>query len=178
MAHIRRILKRYEEPGHVRCLTFSCYDRLPLFTNERIKQAFVDQLVLTRNRLHFELYGWVVMPEHTHLLLRPNLPKVAVTAILHALKRPFADKVLDRWRQLNAPILNRVRNTTGKPHFWLEGGGYDRNIISKEELFEKLVYIHNNPIKRGLVDRAADWRWSSAAWYERREGLPMDPLPI
>jgi len=43
-------------------------------------------------------------------------------------------------------------------------------------------YIHNNPVRRGLVDRAADWRWSSAAWYEGRRDGPLtvddDSVPI
>jgi putative transposase len=178
MTEIRRTLKRYEEPNHVRYLTCSCYDRLPLFKNDQIKDAFVEQLSLARKRLNFQLYAWVIMPEHFHLLLTPDLPKSTVTKVLYALKPPFATKVITRWRQLDAKILERVRDAQGNPHFWLEGGGYDRNIVSKEELFEKLAYIHNNPIKRGLVERAAEWRWSSAAWYERREGLPMAPLPI
>jgi putative transposase len=95
-----------------------------------------------------------------------------------ALKRPFAALVLGRWRRLDAAILARVRDRRGQAHFWLGGGGYDRNIISDRELHEKFQYIHNNPVERGLVARPEDWAWSSARWYERREGLAMDPLPV
>jgi hypothetical protein len=45
-------------------------------------------------------------------------------------------------------------------------------------LRQMIEYIHNNPVRRGLVDRAVDWPWSSACWYERRECiLEMDLLP-
>ena len=178
MVGIRRTLKRIEEPGHARYLTCSCYRRLPLFDNDRIKDAFVDQLARVRRRRAFALYGWVVMPEHFHLLLVPHLPEVTVTDVLRGLKRPFAKAVLGRWRELDAAILGGVRDARGNPHFWLRGGGYDRNIVSRHELHEKLAYIHNNPLRRGLVDRAADWPWSSARWYERREGLTMDRLAV
>ena len=59
------------------------------------------------------------------------------------------------------------RQPSGKEclRFWQRGGGYDRNIWSSKEMEEKVVYIHRNPVKRGLVEQAADWEWSSARWY-------------
>jgi len=178
MTTLRRTLKRREVPGHARYLTFSCYHRLPLFQNDRIKQLFVDQLDLTRQRLSLELYAWVVMPEHVHLLVMPDTPTITISHLLRALKRPVAARVLDRWRQLDAAILKRVLDAKGQPHFWQPGGGYDRNIFSDEELLEKIDYIHANPVRRGLVDRTTDWPWSSALWYDQHDGLAMDALPV
>jgi putative transposase len=174
----RRALKRHEIPGHGRYLTCSCYDRLPLFGNARIKDAFVEQLALTVERLSVELFAWVVMPEHFHLLLRPPLPQVTVTRVLAALKRPFAARVLERWRELNTSILARVRDKDGHEHFWQRGGGYDRNIFTEDELAEKIEYIHRNPVRRGLAERKVGWRWSSAAWYELglRTGPRIAPI--
>ena len=158
-------------------MTHSCYGRLPLFANDAIRTTFADHLARVRRRGGFQLYAWVVMPEHIHLLLTPDLPDVTVTKVLRALKRPFAAMVLSRWRQLDAAILQRIGDNRGAPHFWQDGGGYDRNIFSVSELSEKVAYIHNNPVRRGLVRRAVDWPWSSVAWYELRQGLPMDPWP-
>ena len=87
--------------------------------------------------------------------------------------------MLRRWRELDAEILRRVTDSEGKQRFWLPGGGYDRNIFTDEELEEKIKYIHHNPVRRGLVERAIEWPWSSARWYAgiRRPGdLEMDPL--
>jgi len=178
MPNIRRTLKRREVSGHARYLTFSCYRRLPLFNNDQIKQLFVDQLDLTRRRLNFQIYAWVVMPEHVHLLVMPDTPEVTASHLLRALKRPVAAKVLTRWREIDPPILNRIKDKKGSPHFWQPGGGYDRNIISDQEILEKIEYIHANPVRRGLVDSTTDWPWSSALWYDRREGLAMDDLPL
>ena len=178
--HHRRTLKRIEEPGHARYLTCSCYHRLPLFANDLIKQAFVEQLRRVRERLSFELYAWVVMPEHFHLLILPDPPRVTVTNVLRALKQPLAHRVLQRWRELDAAVLGRVTDVCGRAHFWQVGGGYDRNIVTPHEAREKVVYVHENPQRRDLVVRATDWPWSSAAWYEggAYRGPPIDPWPL
>jgi putative transposase len=173
---LRKTRRRFEIAGQARFLTFSCFKRLPLLHNDAIKNAFVEQLCLTRNRLRFALNAWVVMPDHVHLLLVPDPPTVTVTAILTALKRPFAARVLQRWRELDAPILTKIVDASGLERFWQPGGGYDRNIDSDAEFFEKVQYIHNNPVMRGLVASPVDWPWSSARWYSgRREGtLALD----
>ncbi len=149
----RKTRRRFEIPGHARFLTFSCFQRLPLLDDGDAKDGFADQLFCTRARLGFALHAWVVMPEHVHLLLRPNLPEVDVPRILMAIKRPFATRVLRSWREVGREAPDRI---------WQAGGGYDRNIFSDREMREKVEYIHANPVRRGLVERAEDWAWSSA----------------
>ncbi|MDY7109487.1 MAG: transposase [Planctomycetota bacterium] len=177
--HHRKRLRRIEAVGDVRFLTFSCFHRLPLFDNDAIKDAFVEALDAGRSRTHFRLIGWVVMPEHVHLMIVPDLPDHPIPKVLRHLKGAFANDVLRRWRQLEAPILPRITDAQGKQRFWQKGGGYDRNIRSTEGFDEKFNYIHANPVQRGLVAREIDWRWSSAAWYANQRGpdvLPIDPI--
>lgn len=164
MASFRRKLKRFEGLGDARYLTCSCYRRLPLFNNDDIKDAFVEHLAHVQHVLSFELFAWVIMPEHFHLLLRPRMTGgQTVTQILRRLKSPFARRVIARWRELDAAVLARITtDATGAVRFWQTGGGYDRNIHSDEEFIEKIEYIHANPVRRGLVVRPADYRWSSA----------------
>ena len=47
-------------------------------------------------------------------------------------------------------------------HFWQAGPGYDANLYELESMYKAIDYIHNNPVRRGLVAHAADWPWSSA----------------
>jgi putative transposase len=175
----RKTIHRFERSHDIRFLTFSTYQRLPIFRNDRIKDRFEQHLAAARTRHRFHLYGWVVMPEHVHLLLWPSLPKHTVTSALHALKRSFAQEVISRWRALGAKVLEQLLAPDGSTRFWQRGGGYDRNIFTDEEFEEKLRYIHNNPVARGLIQRPEDWPWSSARWYMgMRDGtLPMDPIP-
>ena len=173
--------RRYEIKNHVRFLTFSCYHRLQLFNNDAIKTAFLMYLVHSKERQQFDLYAWVVMPEHVHLLLRPDLPTHPVSDILQDVKGGFSNLVCGRWRRKKAPILNRIVDSRGKIHFWQAGGGYDRNIVGDDELREKFDYIHQNPVRRKLVDNPLNWHWSSYLVVKGKEvdsPLIADPLPI
>jgi putative transposase len=115
------------------------------------------------------------MPEHVHILLVPSLPEWPVPKILQAIKRPFARRVIRRWRELHAPVLNRIVQPSGAFRFWLRGGGYDSNVESPELLWVMIEYTHLNPVRRGLVLDPIEWRWSSASWYE---GLSAGPVTI
>jgi putative transposase len=171
---IRKTRKRYEIENQARFLTFSTYRRLPLFNDTSLKDNFARCLARARERLGFALLGWVVMPEHAHLLIVPRLPEAPVPRILNAIKAPLSRSALARWRAGEPSMIGRLTDATGVARFWQAGGGYDRNITS--ELFEKLRYIHWNPVKRGLCAQPEDWEWSSARWYKRmREGtVPID----
>jgi putative transposase len=166
-----RELKRHEIVNGTRFLTCSCVHRLPFFKNQQIKTLFRHSLARACLRHNVRLIAWVLMPEHFHLLLVPDLPASPVPKVLYAIKAPPSRKVLARWRALNAPILKRITDAVGEPHFWQPGGGYDRDIYSTEELQEKVNYIHQNPVRRGLVKEATDWEWSSARWHSgQRDG--------
>ena len=156
-------LRRVESAGSARFVTFSTFRRLPLFQNDAIKDAFAGHLARARERHPFRLLAWVVMPEHVHLILLPADGRVSTP--LAGLKRGFAREVIGRWRALNAPVLARITDSRSRHRFWQRGGGYDRNVRDEDELREKIAYIHHNPVERGLVERPADWAWSSARWY-------------
>ncbi|HLO41937.1 MAG TPA: transposase [Phycisphaerales bacterium] len=169
--------RRYEDAHHARFLTFSCYQRLAFFSNPAIADVFVSKLDATRVDHGFRLFGWVVMPEHVHLLIWPRIPESPVRVVLQSLKQAVAQTVLGRWKELDAPVLTRVHDAYGL-HFWQRGGGYDRNIVGGREFYEKLRYIHQNPVQRGLVVRAREYRWSSARWYagEREGTIGIDEM--
>lgn len=174
----RRSLRRYEGLGDIRYLTCSCYRRLALFQSDSIKDAFASYLSNAQERLTFKLYAWVLMPEHFHILLRPADGKI-VSQVLRGIKAGFAKTTLTRWRELNVPVLPRITDSAGLVRFWQTGGGYDRNINTQEELIEKIGYIHQNPVRRGLVERPSDWQWSSAGFYEQAasyEGPTIEKL--
>lgn len=121
------------------------------------------------------------MPEHVHLVIVPKLPEYPVKRVVAAIKQYFARRVIGRWKAMRAPILARVVAPDGSHRFWQHGGGYDRNPRDEAELWEKINYVHNNPVTRGLVNLPTDYLWSSARWYTglRSHGLPaIDPLDV
>jgi putative transposase len=68
----------------------------------------------------------------------------------------------------NSPLLSRltIRQRPGVETFryWQGGSGCDRNLERAETVLAAIDYLHRNPVRRGLVERAVDWQWSSARW--------------
>jgi putative transposase len=122
------------------------------------------------------------MPEHVHVVLWPNNPVYEIRLIRAALKNPVQRTALAYLRQHAPTFLERLRDQqpNGDVHyrFWQRGGGYDRNIHESHTLRTMIDYIHNNPVRRGLVKAAIDWPWSSARFYAGMQDvvLAMDPL--
>ncbi len=168
----RRKLRRVEIPGQARFLTFSCYHRLPLLNHDKIRDLFLNRLSAVCTTEQVRLLGWVLMPEHVHLVVFPD-GQPDFERFCHALKRPVAEAVLRRWKALQASILKRIEHGTGH-RFWQTGGGYDRNLVTPQDVREKIQYLHNNPVRRGIVEIATDYHWSSARWYAE---LPDAKLP-
>jgi putative transposase len=169
-------LKRYYGRGDLHFLTFSCYRRLPLLGTARARNAFVAALAKIRERYHFRLVGYVVMPEHVHLLISEG-SKCTPSLVLKVLKqRVSRDLRKKRKRAVAAQLrLSFAEGDAGLARFW-QPRFYDFNVYSARKLREKLEYMHGNPVKRRLVRNPGDWIWSSYWFYEKGEkGLvPID----
>jgi putative transposase len=180
--HQRKGCKSYNIPGEAHELTFSCFQRLPLLSKDRSRQWFVEALDLARRRRNFFLWAYVIMPEHVHVVIWPREPAYEIRLIRTALKVPVQRKALAFLRGQAPRFLERLRDEqpNGEVHyrFWQRGGGYDRNIQEPATLGTMIEYIHNNPVRRGLVGQATDWPWSSARFYAGMKDvlLLMDPL--
>ncbi len=137
-------LVRYQQTGDLHFVTFSCHERKPYLRSTAGRDLFESSLEKMRSRYEFIVLGYVVMPEHVHLLV--NEPKnVALAAALQALKLS-------------------VSVQSSKHPFW-QPRYYDFNVHSEKKRVEKLRYIHRNPVKRGLVKSPEGWKWSSFAHY-------------
>ena len=174
----RKRCKRWDIPWDAHWLTFSCFQRRPFFRGRESPGWFLESLDAARGRWAFDLWGYVVMPEHVHLLLLPQ-EGVTIRSILRAVKQPTARRAI-RWFERNRPsFLEQMteRRPGGKVtrRFWQTGGGYDRNLRSTRDVHEKLHYLHGNPVRRGLVASPGDWPWSS--WRAWEDGT-NEPIAI
>ena len=143
-------LKRYQNTGSLHFITFSCYRRQPLLKEPGAAEMFEHALEQARVKYGFFVYGYVVMPEHVHLLVSESERATLATA-LKAIKQSVA----------------RRRVETGE-HFW-QGRYYDFNVGTPQKRVEKLKYIHRNPVHRGMVEKPEDWLWSSYRHYATGE---------
>jgi putative transposase len=137
-------LIRYQQCGCFHFVTFSFYRRLPYLGTESARNLFERSLEMMRKRYDFVVCGYVVMPEHVHLLISEP-KKVLLSKAIQALK-------------LSVSVQSRERP------FW-QARYYDFNVHNGEKTSEKLRYMHRNPVKRGLVEKPEDWAWSSFRHY-------------
>jgi putative transposase len=140
-------LKRFQETRCLHFLTFSCYGRAPLLGKASTREIFEQTLEQKRQWYGFCVSGYVVMPEHVHLLMsEPERAKLSVAL-----------------QMLKQNVARRLRSPEGgllwQPRY------YDFNVWSDAKRVEKLRYIHRNPVKRGLVYSPEDWAWSSFRHY-------------
>lgn len=176
MAHVQKTIRHFNDPGHAHFLTFSCYGRLPLLKAERTRQWFVDSVIQAKTRHRYALWAYVIMPDHAHLLVLPLDKKYDISSFLKSVKQSVARKAKHYLQANHRSQLQRLTVTHGEREifrFWQSGPGYDRNIRSEDELFAKIKYIHNNPLKKGLVSDPTDWKWSSSRWYCGKGDVPL-----
>ena len=174
----RKLVKHYDEPGHCHELTFSCYRRMPLLTNNPWRTLFCQSIERAVQRHQYQLFAFVLMPEHVHLLVQPTCDESPVSSLLKAIKRPFSYRIKQRPIESSSPLLKKltIRQRPGVMTFryWQEGPGYDRNMTSPKAILSAIDYIHENPVRRGLCRRTVDWKWSSARHYLNSDD-PGDP---
>ncbi len=170
-------LRRHDEPGDSHFWTISCLRRLAFFHDDGMKLVVVEGLRVLQQRYGACLIGYVIMPEHLHLLIYPHArgddQPIPISTLLHAFKKHVGfhgkQRLRDVWRargQLwSKPLNTWARGDKREQSIWTVRG-YDFNVRSDEKLREKLDYCHKNPLTRGLVERAEDWPWSSYRFYE------------
>jgi len=130
-------------------ITFSCYHRLPLLGSADARDCLLKILSEVRDRYDFALVGYVVMPEHVHVLISEP-PAATPSTVMQVLKQRSSRQI-----QVLCPM-----DAQDIPRFW-ERRFYDFNIRTWEKLNEKLRYMHMNPVQRKLVSEPQLWPWSS-----------------
>jgi putative transposase len=167
----------YNDPGHAHSLTFCCFRRQPFLTKDRPCQWLADAIALAREKHEFDLWAYVFMPEHVHLLVCARHTPYDVSKFLATIKQSVTHKAIAHIRQHAPAFLDRMLDAqpNGRRHyrFWQRGPGYDRNTWTDNALLAEIDYIHANPLRRKLCERPEDWNWSSAADYVHARRGPM-----
>ena len=127
-------------------MTFCCYHRRPFLSASSARRVFEAALERVRRSFGLSVYGYVVMPEHVHLLL----------------SEPQRGLLADALKSLKQGVARRLIGEA--EHFW-QKRYYDFNIRNRRQFVEKLRYIHRNPVQRGLCEQPDDWEWSSFRHY-------------
>jgi putative transposase len=139
-------LKRFHESGQTHFITFGCYHRRRSFSAPEAARIFEAALERVRRAFELNVYGYVMMPDHVHILV----------------SEPQRATLADAIKSLKQGVSRRL--TCESAHFW-QKRYYDFNIRDSEQFTEKLRYIHRNPVARDLCERPEHWEWSSFNHY-------------
>jgi len=158
-------LKRHYGRGDLHFITFSCYERRSLLGTVRARNLFVKVLKEMRDRYGFLLVGYVLMPEHVHLLM--SEPKKGTPSkVVQVLKQRVSRAMRGRKRRgSRAQLSLKFPDHVGELRRFWQKRFYDFNVWSSEKKKEKLNYMHANPVQRKLVQHPKDWPWSSWSFY-------------
>jgi putative transposase len=147
-------------------ITFSCYQRKPFLNSQRTKTVFVKILEEVRTRYQFSLVGYVLMPEHVHLLIGEPVqgtPSKVVQVLKQRVSRGMRQP---KRRKLPSQLQLRFPREQNRPMRFWQRRFYDFNVYSRGKVKEKLNYMHANPVARKLVKHPRDRPWSSWSFYE------------
>ena len=169
-------LKRITGRGDLHFITFCCYHRRRLLESVRSKNLAIRILGEVRDKYGFSLVGYVIMPQHVHLLISESAavpPAKIVQVFKQRVSRRIRGKKRSRKNQLSLRFPEPPANLR---RFW-QRRYYDFNVYSRKKLWEKLHYMHANPLEERLVQHPRDWPWSSWSNYALGEGiLRIDPV--
>lgn len=158
-------LRRYYGADDLHFITCSCYRRRRLLGSGRRRDLFLSILEQVRRRYGFVVVGYVVIPEHVHLLIsKPE--KGTPSTVMQVVKQRFARGVLGRLRRASrtGQLSLWDKEAVEAGHVW-QRRFYDFNVWSERKRMEKLRYMHGNPVEHGLVSAPEQWPWSSYRQY-------------
>ena len=148
-------LVRYYGTRHLHFITCSCYRRQPQLHTARRRDLFLKILEEARRKYRFVVHGYVLMPEHFHILITE--PEIGdPSAVMKIVKERFTRQLNQRRKPFRpSHALGFCSAPVWQKRF------YDFNVWSERNRIEKLRYMHRDPVKRGLVEEPEQWRWSS-----------------
>ena len=168
-------LRHYDHDGRARFVTFCTHNRLPLLTNDELISIVIEAIKDVRAQTGLKLLGYVIMPNHIHLVLIPPIDG-KVGFIIGEIKRISAREI-HRWlKTVNSKLLVRLnitRRGVAKFAFW-QKRCFDHNCRSEEAVRTKVKYCHDNPVKWDLVKSPEEWRWSSHNCYHGSDNVPLE----
>ena len=169
---------RISKDSPVYYLTSVTNNRLPVFQTAQLKNLMCDALSEARKSAGLLLFAYVIMPDHLHALIGSERKPSEVVRFVNGIS---GRRVIDFLKEPKFKTsLNKLRRATGFRDYQYSLWDHHPNLklISTENgLIEKANYIHENPVRAGLVERAQDYRWSSIRCWMRKQ-LDDEPLTM
>ncbi len=161
-------------------VSFAVQNWVDVFTRNEYKNILVENLKFCQEHKGLEIFAWCIMTNHVHLIIRAE-ERFLLQDILRDYKK-FTSKAIIKaisgnWQESRKDWLLKQFNTTEGIRFW-RGDNKPIELWSNKVIAQKINYIHQNPVEEGIVFRAEDYLYSSAADYAGEKGLLDDIIVI
>ena len=154
-------------------LTMTVVDWLPIFANREVADIILNSLRYLQEEKKAKLYAYVIMKSHVHCVVQSDELKKVIQSFKSYTARAIIDYFTERQ---NADILRKLKQnklsykTKSEYQVWQEGS-HPKEITTDTMMYQKIEYIHNNPVRKGYVEEASFWHYSSAQNYEGKQGV-------
>ena len=167
---------RVSKDSPVYYLTSVAHSRLPVFQTARLKDLICKALDEARTSAKFLIFAYVIMPDHLHALIGSDKEPSDVLRYVNGIS---GRRIINFLKEAGyESSLQKLRHATGLRKHKYSVWNHHPNlklITTENGLMEKANYIHQNPVRAGLVERAEDHRWSSIRCWQRK---PLDDEPL
>ncbi len=169
---VKRISKEEKKYGYF--ITCTVIEWIAIFTSEKYFQVLQESLRFYQQEYNLRIYAYVFMTNHMHILFRCS----DAIAFIRDFKKFTTFKIRkllqkDKRKYIKKLIKNSYSKGKGRSFQIWQSTNMPKKIISEEFLFQKMKYIHSNPVKKGYVRSAEDWYYSSAGWYYGKQDNPI-----
>lgn len=157
-------------------ITSVAHDRLPVFRTDGLKNILCVALDEARTSGGFALFAYVIMPDHLHVITHGALkPSETLRYINGISSHRIISYLKENSYTASLTKLRDARKARGHTHSLWDGHSHVLPIFSEALLMQRVNYLHQNPVRAGLAERAEDYRWSSARCWRRqpREDEPL-----
>ena len=171
---------KFHNPEGAYFISFAVVDWLDVFTRNDYKDIFIESLTYSQENKGMEIYAWCIMTNHVHLIFRSingQKPELLIGDLKRFTSNKIVKAIIDNPRESRKDwLLEQFQKAASKSsnvkkyQFWR----HDNKPIelwSNRVIFEKINYIHNNPVEEGLVYNPEDYVYSSARDYSGEKGI-------
>ena len=158
-------------------LTFTVVDWVDVFTRQRYNDIVIKSLQYCIENKNMMVYGYVIMSNHIHIIMQSNIGQLS--ALIGDFKKYTSKSIITsiqtepesrrEWLLEHFITAATKHSRNQKYQFW-KYGNHPEEIYSEKFMWSKLDYIHLNPVRAGIVEKASDYCYSSATNYVKKEG--------
>lgn len=161
------------EPTHPHFVTCTILNWIPIFTRKESTDIIFESIKYLQQNENLKIHAYVILENHLHMIVSSDDLSVS----MQHFKRHTAREIIKILEEGNVTTIldqlkfyKRAHKTKTKYQVWQEG--FQPKLVQSEKMMiETVKYIHQNPVKRGYVDEAVHWRYSSARDYEGVDGI-------